>query len=410
MIKFKIPLLKDHHHHPSIYTTLIRSCIVAAPMKTKNELLKSIEEKKDEIIVVGGWDCTKFDLKKLDINNYSDPIIICNRSFHRYIINDSFKEKLVDDYPNIINNIENQNWTEHNIFNIMKFLVNIKPFELDHMKTHFNNMLRSFGIFFAEEMLLPDEPTLEKYIELDLIDKRTEIWVELDKFTKMNQKYRDKIKGIKIFLDGAFGSYAASMKDPYLTGRYGFLNHSNEKLVDILETVAEFDKQISFHNVGDRATEQIIDILWDINKDNCKKPKHIRLEHTIFINKKYAEKAKDLGIILCMQPNFSYDTIRFKDRVTEKYLKKINPFRMLIDDIGFVPGEDLIFGSDGMPQGVVDGLQQSLFPPLKHQKITIEEFKKSYCLSGEKFGYINVEIDRKRHIKVNVHYSKNSIL
>ncbi len=51
---------------------------------------------------------------------------------------------------------------------------------------------------------------------------------------------------------------------------------------------------------------------------------------------------------------------------------------MLIDQVGFQPGRDLIFGSDGMPHGVEYALQWSLFPPYPVQRLTVEELVAGY--------------------------------
>jgi len=76
---------------------------------------------------------------------------------------------------------------------------------------------------------------------------------------------------------------------------------------------------------------------------------------------------------------------------------------MLIDEVGYVPGEDLIFGSDGMPHGVQSALEQSLFPPFADQALTLEEFIAGYCMPDQKNGYIKIEIDEaKKHIKIEI--------
>ena len=95
-----------------------------------------------------------------------------------------------------------------------------------------------------------------------------------------------------------------------------------------------------------------------------------------------------------MQPNFNCDSVDYRDRLDEQYCRANNPFRMLIDEIGFEPGKDLIFGSDGMPHGIEFALQQSLFPSLKSQILSIEEFQLGYCVESAEAGYIEVELDK----------------
>ena len=115
----------------------------------------------------------------------------------------------------------------------------------------------------------------------------------------------------------------------------------------------------------------------------------------MFISLANAKKAKALGIVLSMQPNFSYDSLHYKDRLLEKYCRANNPFRKLIDQADFIPGVDLIFGSDGMPHGIDYALKQSLFPPYDDQKLTLEEFTAGYCIENMEVGYIDLVIDEK---------------
>jgi hypothetical protein len=70
-----------------------------------------------------------------------------------------------------------------------------------------------------------------------------------------------------------------------------------------------------------------------------------------------------------------------------------NPFRMLIDEAGFVPGKDLLFGSDGMPHGARYALESALFPPFPGQRLSLPEFVAGYCMPDLENGFIDVAID-----------------
>ena len=74
---------------------------------------------------------------------------------------------------------------------------------------------------------------------------------------------------------------------------------------------------------------------------------------------------------------------------------------MLIDEVGFVPGEDLVFGSDGMPHGAEYALQMALFPPMPSQKLALDEFVAGYAHTDLTAGWIEVEIDEpSRAVKI----------
>lgn len=94
-----------------------------------------------------------------------------------------------------------------------------------------------------------------------------------------------------------------------------------------------------------------------------------------------------------MQPNFSAESEIYKDRLTDKYRRWNNPFRMLIDKAGFVPGNDLILGSDGMPTGIEGALHNSLFPTETGQQLSINEFVAAYCTNNLNKGFIDVNVD-----------------
>ena len=82
-----------------------------------------------------------------------------------------------------------------------------------------------------------------------------------------------------------------------------------------------------------------------------------------------------------------------KDRISESYCLQNNPFRMLIDNAGFIPGNDLVFGSDGIPHGIDYALTMSLFPPLQTQKLTLDEFVAGYCMEDMENGFIDISTD-----------------
>ncbi len=122
-------------------------------------------------------------------------------------------------------------------------------------------------------------------------------------------------------------------------------------------------------------------------------PPLVRMEHCQFISEANAHRARSLGMILSMQPNFSSDSVQYRDRLSGKYCSRNNPFRMLIDTAGFTPGKDLIFGSDGMPHGVKYALEMALFPPVPSQRLTLEEFIAGYCMDTQENGYIDIKVD-----------------
>jgi hypothetical protein len=99
-----------------------------------------------------------------------------------------------------------------------------------------------------------------------------------------------------------------------------------------------------------------------------------------------------------MQPNFNSDSRDYADRLDATWLAANNPFRMLIDQAGFSPGQDLVFGSDGMPHGVEYAWQWSLFPRYPSQRLTTDELVAGYGVhpDGSPGSLVEVDEDHRR--------------
>lgn len=398
MIEQSIPLMKDKHNHISIYSAL-EECLDIQHITSKKKALEMIEDQEDEISVILGWNSGFFDFDKDEIDRLH-PLIICDLSLHDILMNRPAEEYLIDKYPRLVENLDDQRWIEKNFSYIMKVLVSLKSVTVEKVNS-FYDRLRKKGVLYVADMLLPNEHALNVLKRSDLKD-HFEAWADLETFENLKDSSKKYVKGIKFFVDGAIGTRTAAIKENFTNGKKGMLLYGGNELKEELSIRVDKGKPMSIHTIGDIATEEVIDKLMGFEKEGVQLP-YIRMEHCQFIDEEYAEKAKGLGINLCMQPTFSFDSVYYKDRLSKKYLKKNNPFRMLIDDVGFEPGKDLFFGSDGMPHGIYPALDSCLFPPLESQRLDLDEFVKAYCVEGKTHGYIDVEIDEKeKDIDANV--------
>ncbi len=386
--KETIPLLYDHHNHPSQYAAFFDSADLSE-VKEKDEAITIIEENtnREEVNVVLGWNNSYYNFNEKDLQKLP-PVIICNLSFHGFLSNNKAEEMVEAKYENkdILEKMKDPSWMEHNLPEIMKFLIQIEGLNQKKLDSLYRFFLDQ-GIWKTEDMLVPNEEAIETYKKSSHIE-RTDLWTDLQTYKSISEKTKKEIKGIKIFTDGALGPKTAAIKETYPEGDEGVLLHDEKSLSELLHKI---DKDmVSIHAIGNRAIETVVNTI--SNLQDIELPE-IRIEHAQFIDEDTAEKAKSLGITLSMQPNFSLDSDHYSDRLSGKYLKMNNPFRMLIDKVGFVPGKDLILGSDGMPHGVEAALKSSLFPPYPSQKLTLNEFKEGYCVSDECIGKIEIKID-----------------
>jgi predicted amidohydrolase YtcJ len=385
----RIPLLKDHHTHPALYTAL-GSCLDLRTVADKTRALALIRAQEDPVIVVFGWNNSRYAFEKEELESFG-PVFICNVSLHCFVMNTAAKERFQDLYPDIVARIDDADWVERHLPEIFKFIVNIGPGG-QVLVADFYGYLARRGIWYAEEMLLPNAATIDDHARLGTLE-RTRFWADLELFRTLDTWAQKQVAGIKLFTDGALGPGTAAVRKPYSAGGNGILNYREAELCAVLNTVGEIGKPAAVHAIGDAAADQLVNVLEDIDRSGGARPPGVRMEHCQFITADTARRARDLGLILSMQPNFSYDSAMYSDRLSGAYCARNNPFRMLIDEVGFTPGEDLIFGSDGMPHGVDYALKMALFPPVPGQRLTLEEFTAGYCLDTLENGHIDIQID-----------------
>jgi predicted amidohydrolase YtcJ len=232
------------------------------------------------------------------------------------------------------------------------------------------------GLGVVDDMLLPDENALH-VIRESRWGAQVACWATPQTFSACSPAGQQMVAGLKFFTDGAFGTWTAALRGSYVGGERGLLLYSDDRLLQTLADAHRFRKPVAIHAIGDRAIEQVITTVERLDRDGVRFP-GIRLEHAQLIDRAQAERAKDVGIVLSMQPNFNSDSRDYADRLDESRLAANNPFRMLIDEVGFTPGRDLIFGSDGMPHGVEYALQWSLFPAYPGQRLSVDELVAGY--------------------------------
>ena len=391
--KRRIPLLKDHHNHLSFYAFL-HDCLSLQAIRDKKDakaMMQALDKKNLSLVL--GWNSGYYDFTEKDLEELP-PVIIVNVSLHSFIMSPSAAAVLKTKYPDIVVNHKNGAWYEDHMARMLIFINNLVEPSAEKFEVFFDFLYRK-GVYYAEEMLMPGENAGKVYaiLQSSPFAERTSFWADPETFKTLSPETQKHINGIKLFTDGALGTRTAAMLHPYIDdGTKGHLVFSDEGLYKAMQDAAALKKAVAVHAIGDRAISQLVEAVRKLTGNGIKFP-GIRMEHCQFIDEKTAREAKDLGIVFSMQPNFSTDSTVYSDRLLPFYLETNNPFRMLIDKVGFVPGEDLIFGSDGMPQGAEAALKAALFPPFPGQRLTLEEFTAGYCMPDNSYGSIELEID-----------------
>lgn len=332
--------------------------------------------KDSDITIIRGWNTSEFMLTPGELGN-DKPVIVLNLSLHGMIMNDPARQYLERDYSDIVLNLGDPFWTEKNLPRLLGMIIRIASPGAEEVKS-FGRSLMQAGIVAMEDMLLPGTGWLG-LVHDSPVD--IEFWADEDVFAGLTPDERRRVNGVKLFADGALGTRTACLAVPYLSGERGILLMEDSVMADKLHGYMKQGIPVAVHAIGDSAVERVVKTLVFLRRERgCSGP--VRIEHAQFITRDAAFASKDAGIILSMQPNFSMDSVMYADRLPRGYPSLNNPFRMLIDKAGFIPGKDLLFGSDGMPHGIQPAMQSSLFPPYAGQALTPDEFTDGYCVTG----------------------------
>jgi len=88
--KTQIPLLKDHHSHPLMFA-ILNDCLSLDSAQTKEQALSMMMKGAEKINIILGWNNQRYSFEKQELDQLP-PVIICNTSFHQFVINVAAKK------------------------------------------------------------------------------------------------------------------------------------------------------------------------------------------------------------------------------------------------------------------------------------------------------------------------------
>ncbi|MCX5797263.1 MAG: amidohydrolase family protein [Elusimicrobia bacterium] len=388
-----LPPLRDRHSHVSIYAAL-GDCpsILGLPQDEALLLLRGLP--RDGLSIVVGWYSARVTFTPEELASLP-PVVIVNYSLHGMLLSDRAKDRLRRSDPELVERHADPRWCELNLAAVLSLYGRLAGLDPEKLAA-FMERLAGLGVGLAEDMLILDERSLD-VIRASPWGKDLPCWADPGAFQGFSPRARQAVAGFKLFLDGALALHTAALSEPYLQGGLGTLLHSDEALQERLAGLARLGKPVAIHAIGGRAIEQALAALERLDRDGLRLPS-VRLEHVQFIIEAQARRAKELGLALCMQPNFSVESRDYADRLPPALLRSLNPFRMLIDRMGFVPGRDLLLGSDGMPHGVEAAWQWGLFPLHESQRLTSDELAQGYGPAVPGGRTVRLLVDEERRL------------
>ncbi|WP_328986955.1 amidohydrolase family protein [Thiorhodovibrio winogradskyi] len=384
-----IPGLSDFHTHTSLYIALMESTSFweVSEKEAAMEIIAKLPA--DDLTLIQGWNESLFSFTEEELASMP-PVIIVHYSLHSMVMSPAAEDMLRPDYPDIVARYGDFAWYQRHISDILPFLGRIPKITPEATAAHFEE-LAAKGVMHVQDMLLVSEDAL-RIISASPMADRIKFWAGPDMYARLSPGMRAKVWGIKLFTDGGLGTNTAAMHQPYAgEENKGLLVYEDDALLGLMRDTARQELPIALHAVGDRAVTQILDALGALSAEGLGFPE-IRVEHAQFISEQQARQLKEAGVVLSMQPNFSLDSTIYAETLPLGYAERNNPFRMLIDQVGYVPGKDLFLSSDGMPHGVEPALESSLFPPHSGQRLALEEFIKGYTRPDEPTRLV-VDID-----------------
>ncbi len=192
-----------------------------------------------------------------------------------------------------------------------------------------------------------------------------------------------RLGGLKIFADGSIGAKTAALFSPYRGGKIkGLFLHSQKSLTEIVRRGEEWNHQLLVHAIGDRAIHQVLKAYEKgITSSN---PLRHRIEHFELAREEDMEKARRLGILLSMQPNFIGNWSKpggmYEDHLPR--WRENNQFGLIREK-----GLRIALGSDCMPLSPLYGLRSVVDAPFPQQRMTIADALRMYTWEPAYFSF-----------------------
>ena len=163
-----------------------------------------------------------------------------------------------------------------------------------------------------------------------------------------------RVGSLKIFLDGGILLGTAYLRTPYgeHTEVYGYsdpdyrgvLRVPVEKIISIVELAAERGWQMTAHTTGGGSSDALLTAYESVNKKYPLKDRRFVLTHANFPNDEAIQRAKNLGVVLDMQPAwYHHDGPALSKVMGPERMAFFHPYKSIFDAGVIVAG-----GSDHM--------------------------------------------------------------
>lgn len=324
--------------------------------RTKKDLLDTIESLEGNPIVAWSWseETIGESITRQDIDKFPFPVLLIRIDAHMGVINKKAIEELKIT-PSEKFDPKGGYVYEEVLWNTVSVL---KPKEITRDLLKAQEEAISKGIIEIHDFV--DTKIAETYFKLreagnlKLRVVLMPYYKDYEKVLRLFDNYGEdnliKQGWVKIFVDGSISARTAYLREPYKDKHSrGILLKTEEELKSIIEELEGKGLKAALHAIGDGAIDVVLNALENANI----RLKGHRIEHSEMIDHEQAKRAKEMNLILCIQPNFNVTFMEtYIKALGENRAKRMNPLKMLDET-----GVNMIFGSDMMPFDPKIGLE-----------------------------------------------------
>jgi len=192
-----------------------------------------------------------------------------------------------------------------------------------------------------------------------------------------------------ILVDGSIGSYTAALDADYegLTGQRGVLYEKALELTSFVKEAHQAGVQLAFHAIGPRAIEMVLAAYERALAQAPRYDHRHRIEHFELASDEQIARARDLGLVLSMQPTFELywggPDGMYASRLGERW-RTTNRLRTILDRGIVIAG-----GSDTnvTPADPLLGIHAAVNHPNPEQRVTVEQALRMFTLDAAYAGF-----------------------
>jgi hypothetical protein len=143
-----------------------------------------------------------------------------------------------------------------------------------------------------------------------------------------------KVGAWKIICDGSLGGHSAVMFEPYTDAPHmsGIMVWTEDELERMIRESHSRGIQLAIHCIGDRMNHIVLEILARVLAEAPRPDHRHRIEHASVLPPKLLKRAKELGVIMSVQPPFIYSEHTWAPKRLGKRTQCLYPFRSLIEN------------------------------------------------------------------------------